>query len=35
MSNAQIQAVLDGAAKYGLIPHPFPAHELVWAGSGS
>jgi NitT/TauT family transport system substrate-binding protein len=35
MSNAQIQAVLDGAAKYGLIPHTFPARDLVWSGLGS
>jgi len=32
MSIPQIQAVIDGAAKYALIPHAFPARELVWSG---
>jgi NitT/TauT family transport system substrate-binding protein len=32
MSIPQIQTVIDGAAKYVLIPHSFPARDLVWSG---
>jgi NitT/TauT family transport system substrate-binding protein len=31
MSVPQIQAIIDGAAKYSLIPRAFPARELVWS----
>jgi NitT/TauT family transport system substrate-binding protein len=30
---AQVQPLIDAAAKYGSIPHGFPARDLFWAGA--
>lgn len=33
VSPAQFQPLIDAAAKYGFIAHPFPARELFWSGA--
>jgi NitT/TauT family transport system substrate-binding protein len=35
LDTAQIQPVIDAAAKYGVIAHGFPAAELVWNGASA
>jgi hypothetical protein len=27
------QPLIDAAAKYGVIPHAFPAKDFIWSGS--